>query len=256
MSDPGAAVVIEDDVDIRNLVSAVLLQSGFDVQAAASGREGIQAVRQRITTVVTLDISLPDIDGFEVLRRIRQFSNCYVVMLTSRNEELDTLTALQLGADDYMTKPFRPRELRARIQAMMRRPRTPHPLEITAANAPPMPAAPPANSRILEHNGLVLDSDRRTASREGEELRLTRSEFNVLQEMLRSSGAVRSKAELVKVVRGDYYPEDAYISEADERAIEVHVGNLRRKLKEDPHRPRWLVTVRGIGYRLAPERPV
>lgn len=254
MTDPGAAVVIEDDVDIRNLVSAVLLQSGFDVRAVLSGRDGIEAVRQRITTVVTLDIGLPDIDGFEVLRRIRQFSNCYIVMLTSRGDELDTLTALQLGADDYMTKPFRPRELRARIHAMLRRPRTPHPLELATVNAPSVPAEPAASRTILEHNGLTLDSERRTALLAGEELRLTRSEFNVLQEMLRSAGAVRSKAELVKVVRGDYYPEDSYISEADERAIEVHVGNLRRKLKEEPHRPRWLITVRGIGYRLAPER--
>ncbi|MFT4471281.1 response regulator transcription factor [Arthrobacter sulfonylureivorans] len=254
MSDPGAAVVIEDDVDTRNLVCAVLLQSGFDVHAATGGREGIEAVRRRITSVVTLDIGLPDIDGFEVLRRIRQFSNCYVVMVTSRNDELDTLTALQLGADDYVTKPFRPRELRARIHAMLRRPRTPHPLELSAGSTAAAPLAPTAHQNILEHNGLALDSDKRTASLDGEELRLTRSEFNVLQEMLRSAGAVRSKAQLVKVVRGDYYPEDSYISEADERAIEVHVGNLRRKLKEDPHRPRWLVTVRGVGYRLAPER--
>lgn len=254
VSDPGVAVVIEDDLDIRNLVHAVLMQSGFEVQSAASGREGVEAVRQRPTTVVTLDIGLPDIDGFEVLRRIRQFSNCYVVMLTGRDEELDTLTALQLGADDYLTKPFRPRELRARVEAMLRRPRVPHQVELLAATAEV--TLPPSShtSSLIEHNGLCLDPKTRTASLHGEELRLTRSEFNLLEELLKSAGAVRTKRQLVRVVRGDYYHEDAFISEADERAVEVHVGNLRRKLREDPHQPRWLVTVRGVGYRLAPAR--
>ena len=123
MSDIGVAVVIEDDDDVRNLVDAVLRQAGFEVHAAATGREGVDVVRHKQASVVTLDVGLPDIDGFEVLRRIRQFSDAYVVMLTGRDEELDTVTALQTGADDYISKPFRPRELRARVSAMMRRPR-------------------------------------------------------------------------------------------------------------------------------------
>ncbi|WP_139005767.1 response regulator transcription factor [Arthrobacter crystallopoietes] len=254
MSDPGAAVVIEDDLDIRNLVHAVLLQSGFDVHSAATGRDGVEAVRHRATTVVTLDVGLPDIDGFEVLRRIRKFSNCYVVMLTGRSDEMDTLTALQLGADDYLIKPFRPRELRARIEAMLRRPRLPHQLESSGTAGEIKAITVEHPPRLLEHNGLVVDPETRTATLHGQEMRLTRSEFNVLHEMLHSQGVVRTKAQLVRAVRGDFYGEDAYISEADERAVEVHVGNLRRKLGENAFQPCWLVTVRGIGYRLAPKR--
>lgn len=257
MSDPGVAVVIEDDADVRNLVSAVLRQSGFDVHSAASGREGVELVRTHDATVVTVDVGLPDIDGYEVLRRIRESSNCYVVMLTSRGDELDTLTALQSGADDYLTKPFRPRELRARIAAMLRRPRVaPEPVGVgSALPSSPVAAAPAGDlSSVLEHNGLALNAATRTVVVEGSDLLLTRSEFDLLNEMLKSNGAVRTKADLVRVVRGDYYGEDTYISDSDERAIEVHIGNLRRKLDEDPKNPRWLQTVRGVGYRLTPRR--
>ncbi|WP_434993349.1 response regulator transcription factor [Arthrobacter sp. Ld5] len=256
MSDPGVAVVIEDDADVRNLVGAVLRQSGFDVKVAPSGKDGVELVRAHDAAVVTLDVGLPDIDGYEVLRRIRGFSNCYVVMLTSRGDELDTLTALQSGADDYLTKPFRPRELRARIAAMLRRPRA-VPEEAAAVPGPTAaPAAPAAAeaSPVVEHNGLALNASARTVVVDGRDLPLTRSEFDLLNEMLRSSGAVRTKADLVRVVRGDYYGEDTYISDSDERAIEVHIGNLRRKLDEDPKNPRWLQTVRGVGYRLTPVR--
>lgn len=252
MSDPGVAVVIEDDTDIRNLVQAVLQQSGFEVLSAESGREGVETVRRENAAVVTLDVGLPDIDGYEVLRRIREFSDCYIVMLTARSDELDTLTGLQSGADDYMAKPFSPRELRARITAMQRRPRVRDqrqkpPAEVRAAAGRPQRAE-------LKHNGLVLIPETRTASIHGVELSLTRSEFDLLHDLLRSGGAVRTKADLVKIVRGDYYGENAYISEADERAIEVHMGNIRRKIREDPRQPRWLQTVRGVGYRLAPEQ--
>ena len=112
MGELGVAVVIEDDDDVRNLLDAVLQQAGFEVHSAATGRDGVDVVRQQRVNVITLDVGLPDIDGFEVLRRIRQFSDAYIVMLTGRDEELDTITALQGGADDYITKPFRPRELR------------------------------------------------------------------------------------------------------------------------------------------------
>ncbi|MFJ6001429.1 response regulator transcription factor [Arthrobacter sp. NPDC092385] len=264
MSDPGVAVVIEDDADVRNLVAAVLQQSGFEVHVAPSGRAGVDLVRTHDAIVVTVDVGLPDIDGYEVLRRIRSTSNCYVVMLTSRGDELDTLTALQLGADDYLTKPFRPRELRARIAAMLRRPRAvPEPGVPSRAVAVPAspPGAAPApepaagvGSPMLEHNGLALNAAARTVVVDGRDLGLTRSEFDLLHEMLRSNGAVRTKADLVRVVRGDYYGEDTYISDSDERAIEVHIGNLRRKLDEDPKNPRWLQTVRGVGYRLTPAR--
>ena len=261
MGDLGVAVVIEDDEDVRNLLDAVLQQAGFEVRSAATGRDGVDVARQQRVNVITLDVGLPDIDGFEVLRRIRQFSDAYVVMLTGRDEELDTITALQGGADDYITKPFRPRELRARISAMMRRPRQGAAEE--PAGEADVPVLRPAGvggtgtlrrGKVLQHNGLALDTETRTVALRGTPVGLTRSEFDLLQELLRGNGAVRTRADLVRVVRGEYYGEDTYISEADERAVEVHIGNLRRKLREDPANPRWIVTVRGVGYRLAPKQ--
>lgn len=255
MSDLGVAVVIEDDDDMRNLLQAVLLQAGFEVHTASGGREGVEAVRNTQANVVTLDVGLPDIDGFEVLRRIRQFSNAYVMMLTGRTEEPDLLTAMHAGADDYVTKPFRPREVRARIGAMMRRPRhQPTRPEHSVAVPARSPATQKPDEALLQHNGLSLNSRSRTAALAGEALELTRSEFDLLQDLLRAAGAVRSRTELVRVVRGDFYSTDTYISDSDQRAVEVHIGNLRRKLREDPESPRWLQTVRGVGYRLAPDR--
>jgi len=257
VGDLGVAVVIEDDVDVRNLLDAVLQQAGFEVHSAGTGRDGVDVARQRQANVITLDVGLPDIDGFEVLRRIRQFSDAYIVMLTGRDEELDTITALQGGADDYIVKPFRPRELRARITAMLRRPRVAGEAAASpAAEAGSSGAATTASRRgtVLHHNGLALDTETRTVALRGTPLGLTRSEFDLLHELLRGTGAVRTRADLVRVVRGEFYREDTYISEADERAVEVHIGNLRRKLREDPQDPRWLVTVRGVGYRLAPKR--
>ncbi|MBT2521308.1 response regulator transcription factor [Arthrobacter sp. ISL-28] len=256
MGELGVALVIEDDDDVRNLVDAVLQQAGFEVYSAGTGREGVEVARQHQASIITLDVGLPDIDGFEVLRRLRQFSDAYVVMLTGRDDELDTITALQGGADDYITKPFRPRELRARISAMMRRPRQ------AGQEESPSPVAAgearvrvSSNNGVLVHNGLALDMKTRTVSLKGTPVGLTRSEFDLLQDLLKGTGAVRTRADLVRVVRGEYYRDDTYISEADERAVEVHIGNLRRKLREDPNEPRWLVTVRGVGYRLAPKRP-
>lgn len=256
MGELGVAVVIEDDVDVRNLLDAVLQQAGFEVHSAGTGRDGVDVARQRQANVITLDVGLPDIDGFEVLRRIRQFSDAYVVMLTGRGDELDTITALQGGADDYIVKPFRPRELRARISAMLRRPRVASEGEAASSAAESGSAGSSASRRgsVLLHNGLALDTETRTVALRGTPLGLTRSEFDLLHELLKGTGAVRTRADLVRVVRGEYYRDDTYISEADERAVEVHIGNLRRKLREDPQDPRWLVTVRGVGYRLAPKR--
>ncbi|MBX7445193.1 MULTISPECIES: response regulator transcription factor [unclassified Arthrobacter] len=257
MDDLGVAVVIEDDADVRNLLEGVLTQAGFEVHTAVDGRAGVEVVRSKQANVVTLDIGLPDIDGFEVLRRIRNFSNAYVVMLTGRTEEPDLLSALNAGADDYIAKPFRPRELRARVAAMMRRPR--HEAggqrPSSTSGQAPAPAPPQADPAVLQHNGLSLNHRTRTVEILGEPLVLTRSEFDLLHVLLKGGGAVCTRADLVRAVRGEFYDRDTYISEADERAVEVHVGNLRRKLKEDQLSPRWLQTVRGVGYRLAPRRP-
>jgi len=265
MSDLGVAVVVEDDKDIRNLLESVFLQAGFEVHTASDGREGVELVRHQQANIVTLDVGLPDIDGYEVLRRIRQFSDAYVVMLTGRSEEPDMLTGLHSGADDYITKPFRPLELRARVAAMMRRPRygdaqrhdgLRQDAQPQAAPAKPAPHAQPGTVHgtgprdVLEHQDLRLSPRTRSAELAGKELELTRSEFVLLEELLRAGGGVCTRADLVKVVRGDYYQDDTYISEADERAVEVHIGNLRKKLHEDAHTPQLLQTVRGVGYRL------
>jgi two-component system OmpR family response regulator len=253
MSDLGVAVVIEDDADMRNLLEVVLLQSGFSVHTAADGREGVEVVRRQLPSVVTVDVGLPDIDGFEVLRRIRQISDAYIVMLTGRTEEMDMVTALNSGADDYITKPFRPRELRARIATMMRRPRQ-QASGVTSPGSAPAPAQP-QDASVLRYNGLTLNTRTRTVTVRGAPLGLTRSEFDLLHDLMRRAGAVRSRSALVRVVRGDFYRDDTYVSESDERAVEVHIGNLRRKLGDDPDSPRFVQTVRGVGYRLRPGNP-
>ncbi|MDQ0279316.1 DNA-binding response OmpR family regulator [Arthrobacter silviterrae] len=291
MDSPRGAVVIEDDQDIRELINVVLNQSGFDVHAVDSGVDGVEAVRRHNPAVVTLDLGLPDIDGFEVARRIRLFSDCYIIMLTARGDELDTLLGLETGADDYLTKPFRPRELRARVGAMLRRPRVgaggsagsagstaedfdrlnqrgsgaSGDVDSATHRVPPSSGdvdsatrrVPPSDVEgkgdrpgSLGHSGLVLDGAARTAELDGAELELTRTEFDLLAAMLESGSLVRTKAELVRRLRGDGYHGGAYVNDSDERTIEVHMANLRRKLGDDPRSPRWIKTVRGVGYKL------
>ncbi|MHA7279561.1 response regulator transcription factor [Arthrobacter sp. MDT2-2] len=259
--DRRAAVVIEDDLDIRNLVSAVLEQGGFQVSGATTGREGVDVVRQEHPVVVTLDIGLPDIDGYEVLRRIRSTSDCYVVVLSGRTDETDILTALQAGADDYILKPFRPRELRARIDAMLRRPRIGQHAHSTPA--PPAPVVAPSipaaeggagkpSDHLLRNGSLVVDGEARTATCSGIELPLTKTEFNLLHELMRSNGAVRTKEDLVRVSRGRDYRGYNFVSRTDERAIEVHIANLRQKLARADGNPELIITVRGVGFRILP----
>ncbi|WP_427173712.1 response regulator transcription factor [Arthrobacter sp. 92] len=247
MSESRVGLVIEDDHDIRELVRVVLVQAGFNVQVASSGAEGVLAAKELKPAVITLDLGLPDIDGFEVARQIREFSDAYIVMLTARAEELDTLIGLESGADDYLTKPFRPRELRARVAAMMRRPRSAPetPAEETASTA----GAPVT---MLKHNGLEFSYESRTVVVDGRELHLTRTEFDLLHALLEAGRVVRTKSDLVRRLRDEPYDVGGYISEADERSVEVHMGNLRKKLGDSPQNPRWLQTVRGVGYRLAP----
>ncbi|TAP43086.1 response regulator transcription factor [Arthrobacter sp. S39] len=246
-------LVIEDDQDIRELVRTVLTQAGFDVTVAGSGAEGVLAAKTLNPDVITLDLGLPDIDGFEVSRQIREFSDAYIVMLTARTDELDTLIGLESGADDYLTKPFRPRELRARVAAMMRRPRAAAEPADTAGTTEAAGAEPAANGRgNYTHNGLDLSYASRSVTVDGAELNLTRTEFELLYALLEAGRTVRTKSDLVRRLRDEDYDVGGYISEADERSVEVHMGNLRKKLGDSPQRPRWLQTVRGVGYRLAP----
>ncbi|MFF2371058.1 response regulator [Agromyces sp. NPDC058110] len=284
------AVIIEDDADIRRLLEEVLEQGGFETHSAGNGLEGVEKVRRYRPTLTTLDVSMPGIDGFEAAKRIRAFSDTYLIMLTARTDEIDTLMGLESGADDYIAKPFRPRELRARVDAMLRRPRlatsggddgerpatapdgaappdgqtaataSSPPAESVAPTATPDPSPPvspivvPATAAgdegWIEHRGLRLEPDMRLVVVDGEEVDLTRSEFDLLSLIISSRRRVRSKADLALALRGESYVTSYYVSDADKRAVEVHLANLRRKLGENASQPRWIETVRGVGYRL------
>jgi DNA-binding response OmpR family regulator len=249
------AVIIEDDADIGNLLAAVLAEAGFESHQATTGVEGIEAVKEHDPILTTLDISLPGIDGFEVVRRIREFSPTYVIMLSARTDEIDTLMGLDAGADDYMTKPFRPRELRARVEAMLRRlRRTPgYPLSVDglASEDGESPVAEGDESGWLAHNGLRMHPQMRLSELDGEPVELTRSEFDLMLAILERRRRVVTKNELVLELRGDS-STGGYISDNDRRAVEVHLANLRRKLGDPVGKPRFVQTVRGVGYRLAP----
>lgn len=240
MDDMRTAVVIEDDADIRSLLSTVLEQGGFAVHSAGDGYSGLELVRAHDPLVTTLDVNMPGMDGFETAKRIRAVSSTYLVMLTARTEEIDALQGLEAGADDYIAKPFRPRELRARIDAMLRRPRT-------LADAGDYGAH--GEGGWLEHRGLRLHREMRTVDVDGSSLELTRSEFDILADLLGAGRRVRTKVELALMLRGER-PDAAFVSDSDARAIEVHMTNLRRKLGETPSHPRWIETVRGVGYRM------
>ncbi|MFE7404751.1 response regulator [Isoptericola sp. NPDC057559] len=244
------AVIVEDDPDVRDLLDVVLTQAGFATATAGSGLEGVELVRRTDPLVTTLDVSLPDIDGFEVCRRIRTVSDTYVVMLTARTDEIDALMGLDAGADDYQTKPFRPRELRARIEAMLRRPRRPVlPAAPLPAPAPVVGLAAAALSDTIVSDGLVVDVAGRTVVVEGRAVHLTRSEFDLLAALGGTPGRVLSKDALVRVLWGDEYDTGTRVADPDRRSVEVHMANLRRKLGDDPSEPRWIRTVRGVGYR-------
>lgn len=249
LPDSQVAVVIEDDPDIRSLIFDVLDQAGFTVYPAGTGTDGLELIREHQPIVTTLDVSLPGMDGFETARRIRALSSTYIVMLTARADEIDTLQGLQAGADDYITKPFRPRELRARIEAMLRRPRAMGAGEsapTTETAADPVPET----GGWLEHKGLRLHPDMRVAMADDTALDLTRSEFDILHDLLSAGRRVVGKNELALMLRGENHLGLTFVSEHDARAIEVHVANLRRKLGESAAQPRWIETIRGIGYRL------
>jgi DNA-binding response OmpR family regulator len=267
---PRVAVVIEDDADIRNLLEAILGQAGFACHAAATGPEGIEAIREHEPILTTLDISLPGIDGFEVARQIRSFSPTYIIILSARDEEIDTLMGLDAGADDYLTKPFRPRELRARIEAMLRR----HNLSPAASlNGSVKPVGgdegadhetagsvgrdqddPEDDTGWLSHNGLRINAGMWLCDLDGAPVELTRSEFDLLLAIMNGARRVIPKDTLALELRGDY-ATSGYVSDSDRRAVEVHMANLRRKLNDPVGSPRYIETVRGVGYRLAEAQP-
>lgn len=274
------AVVIEDDPDIRHLLAEVLESAGFSTVSIGNGLDGVRAVAAYQPLITTLDVHMPGIDGFEAARRIRAQSDTYIIMLTGLDDETDVVLGLGAGADEYLTKPFRPRELRARIDALMRRhrqsPQAPPalpaqdqvgpsfpvraPAAPTAAPPSPEPAStaderdvPPDDTEWLVHRDLRVDPETRIAALGLDELDLTRTEFDLLATLMQSKRRVRSKADLTLVLRGESYVTSYLVGEADKRAVEAHMTNLRRKLGDNPTNPRYIETVRGVGYRLTSE---
>ena len=341
------AVIIEDDPDVRDLIDLVLSQSGFRTVLAEDGLEGGDAVRRHNPLITTLDVNMPGMDGFAVAKRLREFSNTYLIFITALGDEIDVVTGFEAGADDYLVKPFRPRELRARADSMLRRPRGRTDVGATAPAAPPAPPveeswatraarefaddaprggahaarpaepAPPAyqppvqqqpapvqpppvqqqpppvqqqpapvqqqpapqqpaqqtylqavpgqpvppvaagpggpapDGAWIRFNGLALNNETRIVTVDGGSVDLTRTEFDLLASLLSTGRRVRSKADLVLTMRGQQYVTSYFVNEADKRSVEVHVANLRRKIGDDSTNPKFIETVRGVGYRLA-----
>jgi DNA-binding response OmpR family regulator len=223
------ALVIEDAPDVRLLLRETLAQAGFEVAEAGTGTQGLDLAAKLHPDLVTLDLILPDIDGIEVCRRLRSVSNAYLIMLTARTEEADRLIGLEVGADDYMLKPFSPRELRARVTAMLRRPRLDD------------PGAPPAPS-VLRSADLVVDRDLREVTRGGTPVPLTRTEFDLLVTFMSQPRRVWERETLARQV---WHTEWA----VNDHVIDVHVANLRHKLGESADGAGLVRTVRGVGYR-------
>ncbi|GAA4113878.1 hypothetical protein GCM10022215_11490 [Nocardioides fonticola] len=347
------AVIIEDDPDVRDLIDIVLTQSGFRTVLAADGPSGLDAVREHQPLLTTLDVNMPGMDGFAVAKRMRDFSSTYLIMITALADEIDVVTGFEAGADDYLVKPFRPRELRARADSMLRRPRgrvqaavpppapepapgpaqapaqatwvdtaaqglraepvpplgapTPQtipgtipqavpplqpaagptvvavppqppnalpvvpaapvapaagvpPVTLHAVPFQPVPPVPPeaggpaADGAWIHFNGLALNYETRVVTVDNRGIDLTRTEFDLLASLLSTGRRVRSKADLVLTMRGQQYVTSYFVNEADKRSVEVHIANLRRKIGDDSSSPRFIETVRGVGYRLASPR--
>lgn len=250
------AVIIEDDPGVRSLLDEVFLAAGFETILAGSGLEGLSAIERHRPVITTLDINLPGIDGFEVARRIRRISDTFIIMLSALSDESDVVLGLTSGADEYLVKPFRPRELRARIEALLRRPRPADPRPAAAPRAPePDPGTDGATVltwRGRVHRDLSLDLDTRLVLIGQKRIDLTPTEFDLLAALLEARLRVCSKADLARGLRGSPEGSNDYVSEPDKRAIETHIANLRRKLGDSTTKPRYIETVRGVGYRLTP----
>jgi DNA-binding response OmpR family regulator len=226
----GTILVVDDEPNIADLVELYLRRDGFRVVKAANGEDGIRAVSDHRPRLVVLDVGLPDIDGLEVCRRLRTNSALPVIFLTARDTEVDRILGLELGADDYVTKPFSPRELTARVKAVLRR-----------ANGASSPMSAPA---LIETDDLRIDVAARQAFRAGELLALTAREFDVLVYLAARPRQAVSRDELLENVWGFTYGDTATVT--------VHVRRIREKIEANPSEPRHLVTVWSVGYRWEP----
>jgi DNA-binding response OmpR family regulator len=232
MADSTPTILLVDDEDsVRKVLAFPLEKDGYEVVQAADGEEALARFGEHDVDLVVLDIMLPRLDGLEVCKRLRATSTVPIIMLTARDDELDKVIGLELGADDYITKPFSIREFRSRVRALLRR-----------ATALQTPA--PSDEERIERDGLVIDVPRRTVHVRGDEVQLTYVEFELLRALASSPGRVFSRRMLLESLwkSADY---------RDPRTIDVHVRHLREKIEVEPRNPEYILTVRGVGYRFA-----
>ncbi|TNU72999.1 response regulator transcription factor [Miniimonas arenae] len=228
-SDSRRALVVDDEQPLARVLAGYLEREGFEVDLAFDGPSAVELARQGDPLVIILDLGLPGLDGVEVCRQIRTFSDCYILMLTARAEEIDTLIGLSVGADDYMTKPFSTRELIARVGVMMRRPRT-------------APAAAALAERLV-FGGLSIDQSGREVHLDGEPVALTRTEFDVLAALAAHPRQVFTRQALINAVWGADWV-------GDEHLVDVHILHVRQKLGDSAKEQKYVRTVRGVGYRM------
>ncbi len=221
-------LVVDDEPQIVRVLRGYLEQAGMSVIVARDGPEALRLARQEQPAAIILDLMLPGMDGLDVCRAIRRESNVPILMLTARVEEADTLVGLELGADDYVTKPFSPREVVARVRALLRRARA---------------AATAGQEEVLVAGALRLDPARRTVQAGGRALELTPSEFDILRLLMSAPGRVFTRGQLLEAAQGSAY-------EGYERSIDTHIKNLRHKLGDSPRRPEYIQTVHGVGYKM------
>jgi two-component system, OmpR family, response regulator len=228
MADPATILLVDDEESVQKLLTYPLERDGFRVVQAHDGDEALARFESEPIDLVVLDLMLPRLDGLEVCKRLRARSSVPIIMLTARDDELDKVVGLELGADDYITKPFSIREFRSRVRALLRR-----------ASAPPHQ---PTGEEVLEADGLRIDPTKRSVEVDGEPVHLTYVEFELLRTLASRPGRVFSRQALLEVIRGgsDY---------REPRTIDVHVRHLREKLERDARDPRFILTVRGVGYR-------
>jgi two-component system, OmpR family, alkaline phosphatase synthesis response regulator PhoP len=219
-------LVVDDEERIVNIVRAYLEKEGYRVVTAGDGRQALRVAQRERPDLVVLDLMLPELSGWDVCRELRRDSSVPVIMLTARDDETDKIVGLELGADDYVTKPFSPKELVARIKAVLRRGR-----------------AAPTGAKAAEIGDLLIDSERHEVRKQGKLLSLTPSEFGLLEALAGSPGRVYTRLQLLERVQGEAF-------EGYERSIDSHIKNLRQKIEDDPRQPRYVLTVFGIGYKL------
>ena len=238
MTDPltGRVLVVDDEVDLAELVAEYLRKAGLEVAVRHDGTEAVVAVRDFAPDVLVLDLGLPGIDGIEVCRQVRTFSDCHVLMLTARDDEVDKIVGLSVGADDYVTKPFSPRELVARVQAMLRRART---------RPVPVPSEPAGQGLVI--GDLVVDEAARQVHLGGAPVALTRIEFDLLAALAAHPQVVLSRRQLVEMVWDAAWTGDAHL-------VDVHIGRIRKKLGDEAAGPKFIQTIRGVGYRMGAGR--